>query len=95
MSSNANIREYATALAGILKHVADLQDEAKAVLESAKEAGVATSALSKVAREMAMSSDKLAKKLEGEQQLEMFRDEVGLLKLKGLEGLGFDGSAAR
>jgi len=92
---NAKIKDFATQLAGVYEETKALKDQQDAILETAKEAGVSTRELRKVAREMAMTSDKLAKKLEAEQQLSLFRDEVGLFRLKGLEGLGFDGGAAR
>jgi len=41
--------------------------------------------LRKVAKELIEDGSKLAKKLEDERQIDMFREEVGLLKRKGLE----------
>ena len=79
-----SIKEFAEQLSDILMQIEDLKVEAKSIVEAAKEAGVATKTLNKVAREMIMDSTKLQRRLEDEAQLEMFRDEVGLLRRKGL-----------
>ena len=50
----------------------------KDVLQSAKDAGINTKALRKVAREMTLEREKREKIYEDEAQLSMFRDEVGL-----------------
>ncbi len=76
--SNAEIKTYAKELAGKLNSIAALQDEAKDIIASAKDAGINTKALRKVARELVMESDKRAKLYDDEHQLEMFRQEVGL-----------------
>ena len=81
-----SIKAYAEQLSDILMQIEDLKVEAKSVLEAAKEAGVATKTLNKVAREMIMDSTKLAKRLEDEDQLSLFRDEVDLHRRKGLAG---------
>ena len=56
------IKDYARSLAEQLTAIADLQQKN----------------LRKVAKEMVMESDKRAKLYEDEEQLEMFRSEVGL-----------------
>jgi uncharacterized protein (UPF0335 family) len=78
------IKAYAEQLSDILMQIEDLKVQAKSIIEDAKEAGVSTKALNKVAREMIMDSTKLAQRLEDEQQIDLFRDEVGLLRRKGL-----------
>ena len=83
--TNTNIKTYATELAQILSDIEDKRVEAKAILDAAKEAGINTRALSKLAKEMNTESDKLRKKYDDEEQLELFREQVGILRLKGLE----------
>jgi uncharacterized protein (UPF0335 family) len=48
------------------------------IVASAKDAGVDPKSLRKVAREMCMDSDKRAKLYDDEDQLSLFRAEVGL-----------------
>jgi uncharacterized protein (UPF0335 family) len=79
-----SIKQYAEQLSDILMQIEDLKVQAKSIVEDAKEAGVSTKALNKVAREMIMDSTKLQRRLEDEQQIDLFRDEVGLLRRKGL-----------
>jgi hypothetical protein len=79
-----SIKQYAESLSDILMQIEDLKVQAKSIVEDAKEAGVSTKALNKVAREMIMDSTKLQRRLEDEQQIDLFRDEVGLLRRKGL-----------
>jgi uncharacterized protein (UPF0335 family) len=79
-----SIKQYAEALSDILMQIEDLKVQAKSIAEDAKESGVSTRALNKVAREMIMDSTKLQRRLEDEQQIDLFRDEVGLLRRKGL-----------
>lgn len=83
--TNTNIKTFATELAQILSDIEDKRVEAKAILDAAKEAGINTRALSKLAKEMNTESDKLRKKYDDEEQLELFREQVGILRLKGLE----------
>lgn len=78
--------KFAEDLAGILSQIDDLKLEAKAVVDAAAEAGVNTKALRKVAKELIMDSTKLAARLEDEAQLDMFRNNVGLRRRKGLDG---------
>lgn len=82
-----SIAGYAEQLSDILMQIEDLKVQAKSIVEDAKEAGVSTKALNKVAREMIMDSTKLAKRLEDEQQIDLFRDEVDLLRRKGLTSI--------
>ena len=56
-------------------------------IDAAKEQGINTKALSKVAKEMLQDSDKLRQKIEDEAQLDLFREKSGLLKMKGLAAL--------
>ena len=62
----------------------DIDAEIKAIVDAAKDEGINVRALRKVAKELIEDSAKLAKKIEDEKQLDMFRTEVGLLKRKGL-----------
>ena len=83
--TNTNIKTYATELAQILSDIEDRRVEAKSILEAAKDAGINTRALSKLAKEMNTDSDKLRKKYDDEEQLDMFRAETGLFRMKGLD----------
>ena len=83
--TNTNIKTYATELAQIFSDIEDKRVEAKSILEAAKEAGINTRALSKLAKEMNTDSDKLRKKYDDEEQLDMFRAEAGLFRMKGLD----------
>jgi uncharacterized protein (UPF0335 family) len=78
------ITKFAEPLSDVLMQIEDLKLQAKSIVEDAKESGHSTAALNKLAREMIMDSTKLAKRLEQEAQLELFRSEVGLLRRKGL-----------
>lgn len=82
--TNADIKSFAKELAQILSDIDDKRLEAKSLLEAAKDAGVNTKALAKLAKEMNTDSDKLAQQYEVEEQLSLFRDEVGIRRLKGL-----------
>ncbi len=83
--TNTQITAYAEELAGKLTSIASLQSEAKDLINSAKDAGVNVRALRKVAREMVMDSEKRKKLYDDEEQLSMFRDEVGLTGSKFAE----------
>lgn len=83
--TNTNIKTYATELAQILSDIEDRRVEAKSILEAAKEAGINTRALSKLAKEMNTDSDKLRKQFEFDEQLDLFRAESGLFRMKGLD----------
>lgn len=79
------MKQYAEQLSDVLMRASDLKAEADAIIDAAKAAGVNVKALRKVAKEMTMEASKLATKFEDEEQLDMFRKEVGLLKRKGLD----------
>ena len=76
--SNAELKTYASELAGHLREIANVQEIVKDLIGSAKDAGINVKALRKVAREMVMESDKRAKLYEDEDQLSLFREQVGL-----------------
>jgi len=82
--SNINIREFADQLSDVYLRMEDAKVEATAIIDAAKEAGVNTKALRKVAKELVMQADKLQKRLDDEAQLSLFRDEVGIHERKGL-----------
>ena len=72
------ISAYARELADQLREIAKVQEAVKDLIASAKDAGVNPRALRKVAREMVMESAKRASLYEDEEQLSLFRTEVGL-----------------
>ena len=76
--SNAQIATYARELAARLREIANTQDAIKDIIGSARDAGINVKALRKVAREMVMESDKRSKLYDDENQLALFRDELGL-----------------
>ncbi len=76
--SNSDLKTYASELAGHLREIANVQEIVKDLIASAKDAGINVKALRKVAREMVMESDKRAKLYEDEDQLSLFREQVGL-----------------
>jgi uncharacterized protein (UPF0335 family) len=78
MTSNTHISVYARELAGHLREIASTQEIIKDLIASAKDAGINVKALRKVAREMVMDSDKRQKLYDDEDQLALFRDELGL-----------------
>lgn len=82
--TNTNIRQYADELSDVLMKIEDAKVEASAIIEAAKEAGINTKALRRVAKEMTMQSDKLHQRFEDELQIDLFRDQVGLRQRKGL-----------
>ncbi len=82
--TNADIKSFAAELHQVLSDISDKRLEGKAILEAAKAAGINTKALAKVAKEMLKDSDKLRQQYEDEAQLELFRDQTGLLRMKGL-----------
>ena len=82
--TNTNIRQYADELSDILMRIEDAKVEAAAIVDAAKEAGIDTKALKKVAKEMTMQSDKLQAKYEAEEQLELFREATKIRQRKGL-----------
>ena len=84
MTNTTDIKRFASELHQVLSDIEDKKLEAKAILEAAKEQGINTKALSKVAKEMLQDREKLQAKFEDEAQLSLFREESGLLKMKGL-----------
>lgn len=80
----STIREYAEQLSDVYLRMEDCKAEAAAIIEAAKDADIDVKALRKVAKELTMPSDKLAQRFDDEAQIDMFRDEVGLLARKGL-----------
>lgn len=78
------MRQYAEQLSDVLMRASDLKAEADAIIDAAKAAGVNVKALRKVAKEMTMDASKLAERFDDERQIDLFRNEVGLLKRKGL-----------
>jgi len=79
------VKDFAEDLSDCLLRKSDIDAEIKALIDAAKEQGINVRALRKVAKELIEDGSKLAKKLEDERQIDMFREEVGLLKRKGLE----------
>lgn len=77
-------KELADALADIFIRMDDLKVEAAAIIDAEKEAGINVKALRKVAKELAMPAEKLAQRVDDEEQLDMFRSDVGLKARKGL-----------
>ena len=82
--TNTNIRQYADELSDILLKIEDAKVEATALLDAAKEAGINTKALRKVAKELVMQSDKLQRRFDDERQIDLFRDQVGIRQRKGI-----------
>lgn len=76
---------YARQIAGHLQTIEAEQEAIKDLVNSAKDAGINPKALRKVAREMVMDSEKREKLYEDEDQLSLFRREVGLTTLAILE----------
>lgn len=79
------MKHYAEELSDVMMRMEDLRAEAAAILQAAKDAGVNIRALRKVSKELITDSGKLAKLYDDEDQLDMFRAEVGIRKRKGLE----------
>ena len=82
--SKSQIKEFADQYADILIAIDDLRVELKAIEDAAKEAGINIKAMKRVAKELTMEASKLAKRLDDESQLDMFRTAVGLIQRKGL-----------
>jgi len=79
------MKHYAEQLRDVMMRMEDLRIEAGAIIEAAKDAKVNVRALRKVAKELITDAGKLAKLYDDEDQLDMFRAEVGIKKRKGLE----------
>lgn len=84
MTTNANVRKYADELSDVLIEIEAYKIKAASIVEAAKEAGVCPKNLRKVAKELITDSSKLADKYAAEEQLDMFRAQVGIFKRKGL-----------
>lgn len=80
-----DVKHYAEQLSDVMMRMEDLRVEAGAIIEAAKDAGVNVRALRKVAKELITDAGKLAKLYDDEDQLDMFRAEVGIRKRKGLK----------
>jgi len=74
------VKDYAQQLAAQLREIETIQEAVKDIVASAKDAGINPRVLRKVAREMVMDSDKRAKLYDDEDQLSLFRTEVGLVQ---------------
>ncbi len=85
MSNATTKAKFATALAEVLVAIEDKKLEAKSILEAAKDQDIDPKALAKVANEMITDSDKLRKQFEFDEQLDLFRAESGLFRMKGLD----------
>jgi len=85
MTSNANVRQYADELSDVMIEIEAQKIKAAAIVDAAKEANVCPKTLRKVAKELITDSSKLAKKYADEEQLDMFRAQVGIFKRKGLD----------
>ncbi len=84
MTNTSTINEHARKIAGLMSQIEDIKIEMTAAFEIAEQQGISAKTLRKVAKEMIMDSEKLEKRLEEEQQLDMFRSAVGLLEQKGI-----------
>ena len=78
------MKDFAEQLSDCLMRKLNIDAEIAAIVEAAKEQQINVKALKRVAREMCLEPAKLAKALDDEQQLDLFRVQVGLLKRKGL-----------
>ena len=78
------MKEFAEQLSDCLMRKGDIDVEMAGIIDAAKEQGINTKALKRVAKELATDSERLAKKLDDEDQLDMFRAEVKLRERKGL-----------
>lgn len=76
---------YARQIAGHLQTIEAEQEAIKDLVNSAKDAGINPKALRKVAKELVMDSEKREKLYDDEDQLSLFRREVGLTTLAILE----------
>lgn len=82
---NARIKTFAEQLSDVLMAIEDRKVEAAAIIDAAKEAGIDTKALRRVAKELITDSEKLRKQYAAEEQLDMFRAQVGVFQRKGLD----------
>lgn len=72
------VKELAQQLASIFEQIADLQNDARDILDAAAASGISVKALRKAAKELVMDSGKRAALYEDEDQLDMFRRDIGL-----------------
>lgn len=82
--TNSSEKQFTEELAKVYREQEDLTEQAKAIIAAAKDAGHDPKHVRKVAKELNMDSSKLADRYDAEQQLDMFRDRVGIRRLKGL-----------
>lgn len=83
--TNSSEKQFTEELAKVYREQDDLAEQAKAIIEAAEVAGHKAKAIKKVAKELNMDSDKLRKRFEEEEQLDMFRAASGLFHMKGLD----------
>ena len=86
-TNRKQIREYADQIAARLSAIEDEKVAIKGLMDSAKEQDINTKALLRVAKELAAESDKVAKVLEFQDQLDLFRVQVELRQRKGLDDM--------
>ena len=86
-TNRKQIREYADRIAARLSAIEDEKVAIKGLMDSAKEQDINTKALLRVAKELAAESDKVAKVLEFQDQLDLFRVQVELRQRKGLDDM--------
>ena len=80
----SRIKHFAERLSNVLSTIEDKKIDAASIVEEAKGEGINIKALKRVAKDMITDSVKLRVKLDDEEQLSLFRDEVNLLQRKGL-----------
>lgn len=80
----SRIKHFAERLSIVLSTIEDKKIDAAAIVEEAKGEGINIKALKRVAKDMITDSVKLRVKLDDEEQLSLFRNEVNLLQRKGL-----------
>ena len=86
-TNRKQIREYADQIAARLSAIEDEKVAIKGLMDFAKEQDINTKALLRVAKELAADSDKVAKVLEFQDQLDLFRVQVELRQRKGLDDM--------
>lgn len=82
---NVQVKQFADELSDVLMKMEDLKVEADAIRDAAKELGITVATLNKIAKELITDASRLAKKYASEEQLDMFRAQVGIFKRKGLD----------
>lgn len=91
----SDIKEHAERLADALSQMEDAKVLVKSILDDAKDSGINVKALRKVAKELITDSTKLSKQYSDEEQLDMFRAEIGIFKKKGLDSMDKAATAHR